>query len=653
MVNFQLNKTVIIFLLSSVGLISLPHATHLPFPIFGFFSTLFVWRFIAIWKPQLLPNTLVIFVCLMLGIGLMISQYSTIFGRDAGTSLFITALGLKLLEIRQKRDCYLTIYLAFIVAATQFLFLQNILMGGYILMICGALLATLIAINSQNPKTSVVLKTSAIIIAQALPMMIVLFVVFPRIEVKQWSLFESQNNALTGLSDSLEMGTIQNLATSPELVFRAKFIGKIPEQQNRYWRGPVFSTTDGKRWYKPKNNRYQPYLDNVEYTGTAYQYTLLMEPQAKNWVFGLDMPANFERPLSQQANYQLITKANPYNRAEYKISSYSQYNTGYITKTEYANNTQLPHPPSQKITALVKKLQGFNQSTDIYINNLWQHFRNEEFHYTLQPPLMGKNPIDTFLFEARSGFCEHYASAFVYLMRVAQVPARIVTGYQGGTYNQVGDFLEIRQADAHAWAEVWIEGKGWQRLDPTRAIAPERIEREVNIEQQISSGEVNFKPIELDSATLRWLKQSKQLWNSLDYSWQHWVINYNSANQLNFLSRLGLDDLTSKLYWLLGIIVTITLLLASFILRKPRQKFDEIQTIYLQFCRKLEPLKLYRQPSEGVLHFTARIRNKQRQQEPLIQHIADLYLSLRYGKHPTIKNKREFKRLVKQFKISY
>jgi len=651
MVNNQLHKTVVIFLLSSVGLISFPHAFHIPLPIFGFFSVLFIWRFIAVWKPRLLPNALIIFSFLMLGIALMVIQHHTIFGRDAGTSLFITALGLKLLEIRQKRDCYLTVYLAFVVAATQFLFLQNILMGAYILVVCGVLLATLICINSKTPKTAVALKTSAIIIAQALPIMVVLFVVFPRSEVKRWSLFESQKNAVTGLSDSLELGSIQNLATSAELVFRAKFSGKIPEQQNRYWRGPVLSTTDGKHWDKPRNNRYKKYLDKVKYTGTAYQYTLLMEPQSKNWVFSLDMPAKFDAPLIQKANYQLITKGNPYNRAEYKISSYADYNTGYLTKTEYTNNTQLPDNISPKITELVKKLQGFDESPEIFIKNLLQHFRYENFHYTLQPPLMLENPIEQFLFEARAGFCEHYAATFVYLMRIAQVPARIVTGYQGGAFNKVGNFLEIRQANAHAWAEVWIEGKGWLRVDPTSAIAPERIEQEINIDQQIASGEVNFNPIELDSATIRWLRQTKQLWNSLDYSWQHWVINYNSSNQLKFLSRLGLNDFKSKLYWLLGIITVITLLLAGFILRKPRQKFDEIQTIYLQFCRKLEKLDLYRQPTEGILHFTARIRNKQRNQEQQVQKIADLYLSLRYGKYPSIKDKRELKRLVNAFRV--
>ena len=189
-----------------------------------------------------------------------------------------------------------------------------------------------------------------------------------------------------------------------------------------------------------------------------------------------------------------------------------------------------------------------------FIKQLLNHFRKENFHYTLTPPLMEENPIETFLFETRYGFCSHYAAAFVYLMRVAHIPARVVTGYQGGELNKVGNFLEIRQANAHAWAEVWLEHKGWVRFDPTAAIAPERIEQNINIDQLVPGGTISYIPASAAAQeAFDWLKQTRQLWSNVDYQWQRWVINYDNNNQSSFLSSLGIADIKAMIYWMVGI----------------------------------------------------------------------------------------------------
>ncbi|MCK5188720.1 MAG: DUF3488 domain-containing transglutaminase family protein, partial [Methylococcales bacterium] len=357
--------------------------------------------------------------------------------------------------------------LAFIVATSQFLYQQSILMAAYILFVCCVLLATLISINSQKQETIATLKSASIIIFQALPICIVIFVLFPRVEAPRWMLFDNEHTAKTGLSDSLEPGSISRLGLSDELVFRVKFESKIPPPNQRYWRGPVYSHTDGKRWTETSKPGFGDNLDKLSHTGLPYQYTLMMEPQDKNWVFALDMPTSFPRSLKKNALYQLINEDNPNQRAEYKITSYPQYNTGHISKTELKDNLQLPGNPSENIKQLVAQLHGFDKPAEIFIQSILNHFRNENFHYTLMPPLMEEDPIDTFLFESRYGFCSHYATAFVYLLRVADIPARVVGGYQGGELNKAGGFLEIRQANAHAWAEVWLPNKGWTRFDPT------------------------------------------------------------------------------------------------------------------------------------------------------------------------------------------
>ena len=650
--NIAQNKNILIFLLSSIGLIAFPHISHIPIVIFAFFNLMLCWRFIGVWKQNWLPNKLVIFFLTVCGLALLYTQHQGIFGRDAGTRLFLTALGLKLLEIKSERDLYLITYLAFIVAASQFLFEQSLLMAAYILFVCCVLLATLVSINSGIPQTRAALKTASIIIVQAIPMAVVLFILFPRVEAPKWMMFNEKHQTKTGLSDSMEPGSISDLGMSDELVFRVRFTGALPPPAQRYWRGPVFAHTDGKKWTQVKNRGFGLTLDKLAFKGVPYQYTLMMEPQDKNWVFALDMPATFSMPLSQNTNYQLITTENPDKRAEYKIASYSNYNTGHISPAEYKESTQLPDEPSGKIKQLVKQLNGFDSTPEHFINQLLNHFRKEDFHYTLTPPLMEEDPIETFLFDTRYGFCSHYAAAFVYLMRVANIPARVVTGFQGGELNKVGNFLEIRQADAHAWAEVWIENKGWVRFDPTAATAPERIEQTIDIEQLVPGGAISYAPAsEAAQSAFNWLKQTRQLWSNIDYNWQRWVINYDSNNQSRFLSSLGIADIKTMIYWMIGIVGLIAAVLSWLLLYQKQKTIDPILRIYNRFCKKVVKRGLVRGRGEGAKDFAERVKIKLPEHKTGIDQITDVFMKLRYGKNATLDDLKILNKLVEKFKI--
>lgn len=643
----ELDKNILVFLLSSIGLIVFPHVYHIPAIVFGFFCLLLGWRMVTVWKPNWLPGKLLTLLLAVSGIGLLYSQHLGLFGREAGTNLFITALGLKLLEMKTERDLYLVNYLAFIVAASQFLYEQSILMASYILLVCSVLLATLVCINSRDIRLFVAVKTSAIIIVQALPIAVALFVLFPRLEAPNWLLFNDSHRAETGLSDSMEPGSISELGLSDELVFRVKFAGAIPPPQQRYWRGPVLSHTDGKRWTQAT---FEKPFRKPDVAGTAYQYTLLMEPQDKNWVFALDMPQQFSAPLTLNAGYQLTTAERTDQRAEYQVTSYPDYNTGPINAGEYQAATQLPGAPSDKIRQLVDKLHGFDSAPDHFINQLLSHFRTEDFHYTLTPPVMDENPIESFLFQTRYGFCSHYASAFVYLMRVAHIPARVVTGYQGGELNKAGGFLEIRQADAHAWAEVWLTDRGWVRVDPTAAIAPERIEREINIDRQTAYGIAsanNFLP----RPAYNWLKQARQLWGNIDYNWQRWVINYDNKSQSSFLSAFGINDLKAMIYWMIAIIAAITVVLCWFLLYQKPKAADKVLLIYKRFCKKLAKHGLFRDSGEGAKDFADRVKVKLPEQAEAIDRITALFIKLRYGRAAaTSEDLQQFRTLVGLFK---
>jgi transglutaminase-like putative cysteine protease len=636
-------NNILIFLLTSIGLIVFPHIDHLPAAVFGFFCLLLAWRFAGIWKPDWLPGTPVIFMLVALGTALLYSQHQGVFGRDAGTSVFIAALGLKLMEIKKERDLYLICYLAFIVAASQFLYEQSILMAAYILLVCCVLLATLVYINSCNARTAEALKTAAIIIVQALPIAAALFILFPRVESPRWMLFNDRHQAKSGLSDSMEPGSISDLSLSDELVFRAKFQGPIPPPRQRYWRGPVLSYTDGKRWTEKV---FQKPLRRPVVTGTAYQYTMLMEPQDKNWVFALDMPVDFPSPLAVNAAYQLMTFDTLAKRSEYKIVSYPDYNTGPINPGEYKAATQLPGEPSDKIKQLAGQLRGFDSPPENFINQLLNHFRLEDFHYTLTPPVMEQNPIESFLFKNRYGFCSHYASAFVYLMRVAHIPARVVTGYQGGELNKVGDFLEIRQSDAHAWAEVWLKDRGWVRIDPTAAIAPERIERDINPGRQTFGGIAGA-----DIPAYNWLRQARQLWSSVDYSWQRWIINYDNKSQSSFLSAFGINDLKAMIYGIIIAIASITAVLCRLLLYQKPKTADKVLQVYSRFCNKLVKHGLVRNAGEGAKDFAERVKTKLPEQAMDIDRITAVFIRLRYGRLATREDLERFKMLVNLLKV--
>jgi transglutaminase-like putative cysteine protease len=639
-----------LLLLGVVGLAVLPHYQHISPLSFGFFTVLLSWRLVGIWRPAWIPKQYIVFLLLLLGIALLFAERQGIFGRDGGSSLFITALGLKLMEMKKERDFYLIVYMTFIVAATQFLYEQSILFGAYIGFVCCLLLALLIAMNGLKSEIMQALKLAGTIILQAAPLTVAIFILFPRLDPPKWMAISSETKNRTGLSEVMEPGSISNLGLSDELVFRARFDGPLPPPEQRYWRGPVMSVTNGKLWMQAPNSERRPQR-NPKVSGQPYRYTLLMEPQEKNWVFALDMPVGFSPPLSRNANFQMLTSARPGQRAAYKLLSYPAYNTGSLTPEAFRDAVQLPARPAGRIKDLVGRLHGYALPPTLFIRNLLNYFRQENFRYTLEPPKLDDNPIESFLFDTRAGFCSHYASAFVYLMRTAHIPARVVTGYQGGETNELGNFIQVRQADAHAWAEVWIENRGWVRFDPTAAIAPERIEYPLDVSRLrpgesiiFDGGNGEFKKI------IRLFKQAGLIWGTVDYNWQRWIINYNSLHQIHFLSEFGIKGNRAMLYWLSAILIGMTLLLSALMLYQKRRKTDPALRVYARFCAKLAKKGLVRGSGEGAKDFAERIKMTLPQQADEIDRITELFIDLRYGRRPAPQGAKQLKRRVALFK---
>ncbi|WP_347985890.1 DUF3488 and transglutaminase-like domain-containing protein [Methylomonas sp. AM2-LC] len=641
----SINPQALLLLLASIGLIMLPHSANLPFSSIAFFAAILLWRMLAIRNARLLATSRLILLVTLLGILLLVYQFSGGWSLEMGVTIFIMAFTLKLLELNTSRDVYVLGYAAFIVIATLFLYSQTIAILVYSLILSGCCLAALLALAAnQAPDKSAFIRV-AMLVLQGLPLAAVIFIVFPRFPAPKWMQVNS-HRSLSGLSETLEPGAISELFTSQELVFRVKFKGDIPPRQALYWRGPVLSYTDGRVW-RAVHNDFVQYMDKALVQGAPYEYTELLEPQEFNWVYGLDIPVQYDESKLQRNGYYQLTSLHKQSKAsEYDLLSNVNYNTGYITKTEYKESLQLPGEPSQRLLALVKQLKGFTTPPEAFIAALLSYYRDQQFVYTLSPPDMGHSPIEGFLFETKSGFCVHYASSFVYLMRVAGIPARIVTGYYGGELNSIGEFLEIRQANAHAWAEVWLDTKGWVRVDPTSAIVLVDNAAEVSLDNVLSpSQHTNHSLFESSIQNLQ------QVWHNVDYQWQRWIIHYGEHSQSLIFMHLGITSLTELIVWIAGAFILLVLLLVLFILRGRKNIPEPAVHLYQQFCTKLAKAGLVIQTGEGALDFAQRAQLKFPQLAQQINEITQLYSRLRYERLSDERDLRQLRLAVRGLHI--
>ncbi|MBI3545485.1 MAG: DUF3488 domain-containing transglutaminase family protein, partial [Gammaproteobacteria bacterium] len=452
-----------------------PHAWELPWWTLAVFAAALTWRYlIENWqwyRPQrVLRSLLMILVVLA-----VLRQYGTLLGRDPGIALVLTLLGLKFLELKGQRDFIVCLFLFYLIVLASFLYSQSLWFGAWALLavtVITAALMHLIQPTSMNLQSR--LRLASVMLAQALPLMIVVYLLFPRVSGTLWGLPADAYSGLTGMPDMIQPGSIRNLSQSSEIAFRASFEGAPPPVRELYWRALVLSDTDGRSW----NRRTDSDVKKVSFTPLAdsVRYQLILEPSNKVWMPALDLPAVTPPGARFQADFTLQYNEPIRERINYTLTSYTRYNTGDLSTADRARSLALPADVSARTRALAQQWRHDSADSLQVARAALDYFHRENFIYTLNPPLLGADPVDEFLFSTRRGFCEHFASSFVTLMRAAGIPSRVVIGYQGGELNTAGNYLIVRQSDAHAWAEIWVAGRGWLRVDPTSAVAPERIE---------------------------------------------------------------------------------------------------------------------------------------------------------------------------------
>jgi transglutaminase-like putative cysteine protease len=623
-------------LCAALALAVTPLAAELPLAMPAFVWLACGWRLAALYRRVPLPSRISLFLLALAGAGLVYLHFHKFYGREGGTALLLVGLGLKLLEMRSLRDLYLVVYLALFVAVTVYLFSQSIPIAVYTLGVVTLLVASLIGLNGgENLNLTARLWLGAKLVMQAVPVMVVLFLFLPRIAGPLWKLPEDEPGGRTGLSDSMEPGAISRLGLSRETAFRVDFEGALPPPRERYWRGPVFWRYDGRRWSAGYDEAL-PARRPPQTAGASYRYALTLEPHRRRWVFPLETAETFPAELTRAEDGFLLAAEPVRERRRYVLSSRPEASFASLSESERRRGLQIPGMPNPRVKELVESWLLEDPAAEAMAKRALRHFREEPFGYSLRPPPIGGEPVAGFLFETRRGFCEHYAGAFVYLMRVAGIPARVVTGYQGGHWNPVGRFLEVAQADAHAWAEIWLDGPGWTRIDPTAAVAPERIERELEFLAGADGAVVFANPVaealgERLSSLRGLMREAGLLWGAVDHAWVQWVLAYGPENQSRFLERLGVVDWNRLVYWLTGLLGLLALV--SFVLLWPRSRpaADPALRLYLRVAGKLERQGLVRAPAEGMRDFAARVARARPDLAESFGRFTALFLAIRYG----------------------
>lgn len=625
------------------------------------FAVFAIWRYLIEKNNWPFPKLWLRLPITLAGGLAVLATYGSLFGRDASIALFAVMVSLKLLETRSKRDFVVMVILGYFLTVNTLLFTQAIWVIAMILPALVGLTACLIAVSHANHSASssnFIWKTQAklasSLLLQSVPIMLVLFVLFPRIPGPIWGISKDAYSGMTGLSDSMEPGNISELSLSSKVAFRAEFKTAIPPNNQLYWRGPVLWHQTGRSWHMTSEKLNLP-LESLETSGESTDYTITLEPHNRNWLLMLDLPTSLPANAAVKHDRQVITKEPVRTRLRYEGRSYLHYKLeAALSDYERTLSLQLLDDENPKTRQLAAKWVSENKSPTDIIKAALTMFKEQSFVYTLAPPRLGREPVDDFLFNTKRGFCEHYASSFVYLMRAAGIPARIVTGYQGGELNPTGNYLIVRQSDAHAWAEVWLADQGWVRVDPTSAVSPNRIE------SGIASALPDSDLLPLFSRQdYPILKKLYLNWDAINNGWNQWVLGYDQQKQLDLLAKI----FHAKIAWedigliLVLVLITLMAIISYFLLRSKTVLLDPVKKTYQQFLCKLEKNGLKKLAHEGVLDFGERASNSLPEQKNEIQEISNLFSSMQYAKQEdtSTKNKHALhllKQLVKNFKIN-
>lgn len=660
-------------------LVILPHAAHLPLWLMGF-AVVSVLAQLPLIKAKFKKDRRLKRVyqgMQMLGfllglVGLWLT-YNTAFGLDMGVAFLVLCLISKLWELYKRRDAYVVLNLSLFVLSALFLMDQGIITTLEVIVGAVIVLLAFIALNDDgNMRGDGRLRTLGVLGVGALPLLVVLFLFFPRLP-PLWSVQLSGQQATTGVSDSMSPGDFANLGQSTELAFRVEFGSNRPPQQQLYWRGLVFSDFDGVTWRPSAEQRqWQPARqrpswiedalatvpDKVKNTPNSYQ--IILEPTQQSWLFGLDYPFTQQQDISITSNFTLLKDQPVTQQLRYEVLQFAPMRLDLdLSDESRLSNLALPNDGNPQARVLAKQLFAQSGSDPVRYIEAIEHWINQtEFRYTLSPPRLNNNRIDEFLFETKAGFCEHYSSSFTFMLRAAGIPARVVAGYQGGEPSRNGNVWEVRQMDAHAWTEVWLEEQGWVRVDPTAFVAPERVEKGMDALTQ-AQGAAMFGDgagAQISYQQYQMLQTLRRLSDQASYYWQKDVVGYDQDKQADSLLKwFNIRSIMEQITWLAGSAIAVMVILVFIIWQRRRKRWHPADLPLAQLSKRIgkSDKLLARTDNEGQLAWLERLAeafDSKATQAKIVQ-IKQNYRQLRYGYLSTLETRdSEYQTMLKQLK---
>jgi protein-glutamine gamma-glutamyltransferase len=603
------------------------------------------WRAGTALRGRPLPGRvarLLIGAALLLAVAL---QFSTVSGLGAGTSLLAGMGALKLLETRARRDYYVVLGVSLFLVVAACLDRQSLLRVplyvGAVWLTCAAL--AIVGTPHVQLGTRAALGLAGRTLGFALPIALALFLFFPRLQGQVWAL-PATGAGVTGLSNEMSPGAISELSSS-----YVRFFGRIPAPRDMYWRGPVLQNFDGYTWRREPRSFYRQ--SPLRYLGDAYRYRVTLEPHQRSWWFALDTPTGSpDRGVVFTYDYQLVASRPVTQPVSYELNSHTSTRASEpLSALQRRLALQLPAGRNTRSVALARELRAAAPDEAGFVRAVLDRFRTGGYSYTLTPPRLDLDSIDDFLFNTRQGFCGHYASAFATLARAAGLPARVVTGYQGGEWNPIGAYYIVRQSDARAWAEVWLEGRGWTRVDPTSVVAPDRLSR--GFFESMPGG---VSQTDRMLREIGWLADARLAWDTVNTWWKGQVLEFDLRSQLGLLSRLGFDSpRVAQLAWLMaGALVAWLAWIALRLGRMERRRDgDALARAYRLLCERLAAQGLPREPSEGPLAYAMRIATLRPRLAAQLQPVLESYARLRYGPDPDPAELRGFTARVRRLSL--
>ena len=614
-------------------IVILPHAAHLPLWLIGF-AVVSIFAQLPRLKAKFKKLTHLKRVYqgmqmlgFLLGLAGLWLTYNTAFGLDMGVAFLVLCLISKLWELYKRRDAYVVLNLSLFVLASLFLMDQGIVTTLEVVVGAVIVLLAFIALNDDgNTHGDGRLRTLGVLSIGALPLLVVLFLFFPRLP-PLWSVQLSGQQAITGVSDSMSPGDFANLSQSTELAFRVEFADKRPPQQQLYWRGLVFSDFDGVTWRpSPQQRQWQPTQQMPSWIESAFatipdevkvaptSYEIILEPTQQNWLFGLDYPFAQRQDVSITSDFTLLKDQPVTQQLRYDVLQFAPMRIDPILSEESRLlNLTLPNKGNPQARTLAQQLFAQSNSDPLrYIQALERWINQTEFRYTLSPPRLNTNRIDEFLFDTKAGFCEHYSSSFTFMMRAAGVPARVVAGYQGGELSRGGNVWEVRQKDAHAWTEVWLDGQGWVRIDPTAFVAPERVEQGMDALTQ-AQGAAMFgdgASAQISYQQYQMLQTLRRLSDQASYYWQKDVVGYDQDKQADSLLKwFNISSIMQQIVWLAASAISVMAILVFAIWQRRRKRWHPVDLPLAQLSKRIGKAdkSLARDDSEGQLAWLERL----------------------------------------------